>query len=67
MKLTSCIAPPQSRSWRSIAPRYADAPRSVFCIASRTTPRLDQNNYVAGATGRVYVTWKLTTNIPTRP
>ncbi len=30
------------------ASAYADAPRSVFCMASRTTPKLDQNNYVAG-------------------
>jgi len=46
------------------APAHADAPRSVFCMASRTTPRLDQNNYVAGAMGQVFVTRTFTTDLP---
>jgi hypothetical protein len=46
------------------APAYADAPRSVFCMATRTTPRLDQNNYVAGAMGQVFVTRNFMTDVP---
>jgi hypothetical protein len=45
-------------------PAYADAPRSVFCMAARTTTRLDQNNYVSGAMGRLYVTRNFTTDLP---
>jgi hypothetical protein len=45
-------------------PAYADAPRSVFCMAARTTTRLDQDNYVLGAMGRVYVTRTFTTDLP---
>lgn len=45
------------------APAYADAPRSVFCMATRTTPRVDQNNYVVGAMGKVFVTRNFTTDI----
>ena len=32
------------------------APRSVFCIAVRTVPLLDQNNYVMGGMGPIYMT-----------
>jgi hypothetical protein len=46
------------------APAYAEAPRSVFCMATRTTPKLDQNNYVAGASGQVYATRNFTTGLP---
>ena len=45
-------------------PAYADAPRSVFCLAARTTTRLEQNNYVSGAMGRVYATLTFTTDLP---
>lgn len=47
----------------SYAPAYADAPRSVFCMATRTTPRVDQNNYVVGAMGKVFVTRNFTTDL----
>jgi len=46
------------------AAAQAEAPRSVFCMAERTTVRLDQNNYVSGAMGRVYVTRNFTTDLP---
>lgn len=65
MKLTSwmCAAVTAALGF-SAAPAYADAPRSVFCMASRTTPRLDQNNYVVGAMGQVFVTRNFITDIP---
>lgn len=37
--------------------------RQVFCIAVRTVPRVDQNNYVAGALGPVYVTRNFQTDL----
>ncbi len=43
---------------------HADPPRSMFCVATRTTVRLDQNNYVSGAMGRVFVTRNFTTDLP---
>ena len=46
------------------APAYADPPRSASYSATRTTPRLDQNNYVAGAMGKVYATQNFTTDMP---
>ena len=65
MKPTSWIcAAATSIAGMGCAPAYADAPRSVFCMATRTTPRLDQNNYVAGAMGQVYATRNFTTDIP---
>ena len=42
----------------------AEAPRQVFCVAVRTVPVLDQNNYVLGATGPVYMTPNFTTDTP---
>ncbi|MGH6909535.1 MAG: hypothetical protein ACREE0_15760 [Phenylobacterium sp.] len=45
-------------------PAHADTPRSVFCVATRATTRLDQDNYVSGAMGRVYVTRNFTTDLP---
>jgi hypothetical protein len=33
-------------------------------MATRTTPRLDQNNYVVGAMGQVFVTRNFTTDLP---
>jgi len=64
MNLTSCIcAVATAIVGMGCAPAYAEAPRSVFCMATRTTPRLDQNNYVAGAMGQVYVTRNFTTDI----
>jgi hypothetical protein len=42
----------------------AEAPRKVFCVAVRTVPVLDQNNYVLGATGPVYMTPNFTTDAP---
>lgn len=37
--------------------------RQVFCLAVRTVPRVDQNNYVAGALGPVYVTRNFQTDL----
>lgn len=42
----------------------AEEARSVFCVAVRTVPMLDQNNYVLGATGPVYMTPNFTTDLP---
>jgi hypothetical protein len=42
---------------------WAQTPRSVFCVAVRTVPMLDQNNYVMGATGPVYMTPNFTTTL----
>jgi hypothetical protein len=65
MKLTSWMcAAATAALGLSAAPAYADAPRSVFCMATRTTPRLDQNNYVVGAMGQVFVTRNFTTDLP---
>jgi hypothetical protein len=33
-------------------------------MATRTMPKLDQNNYVAGASGQVYATRNFTTDLP---
>jgi len=64
MKLTSWIcAAATAALGLGAAPAYADAPRSVFCMATRTTPRLDQNNYVVGAMGKVFVTRNFTTDL----
>jgi hypothetical protein len=41
----------------------AETPRSVFCVAVRTVPMLDQNNYVLGATGPVYMTPNFSTEM----
>ncbi len=65
MKLTNwmCVAA-MAVPGLAAAPAYADAPRKVFCMAARTTTRLDQDNYVSGAMGRVYVTPNFTTDLP---
>ena len=42
---------------------WAQTPRPVFCVAVRTVPMLDQNNYVMGATGPVYMTPNFTTTL----
>lgn len=39
----------------AIAQNLPDS-RTVFCVAVRTVPLLDQNNYVMGASGTVYMT-----------
>ncbi|MDB5425495.1 MAG: hypothetical protein JWQ29_2911 [Phenylobacterium sp.] len=39
-------------------------PAKVFCMAVRTVPMLDQNNYVMGARGTVYVTPNFETDVP---
>lgn len=44
-------------------PARAGETRQVFCIAVRTVPRVDQNNYVAGALGPVYVTRNFQTDL----
>ncbi len=41
----------------------ADAPRSMFCVAVRTVPMLDQNNYNMGGLGSVYMTRSFTTDL----
>ena len=48
-------------SWGSA---QAETSRSVFCVAVRTVPVLDQNNYVMGASGPVYMTPNFTTDVP---
>jgi hypothetical protein len=48
----------------SCAAARAEAPRSMFCVAVRTTPLLDQNNYVLGGTGPVYMTPNFSTDLP---
>lgn len=45
-------------------PAHAEAPRSVFCIAIRTVPKLDQDNYVMGVMGSNYVTPNFATDAP---
>ena len=57
----ACAAAMAALGLGPAAPAHADAPRSVFCMAARTTTRLDQDNYVLGATGRIYVTRTFTT------
>lgn len=42
----------------------AETPRPMFCVAVRTVPMLDQNNYVLGASGPVYMTQNFTTDTP---
>jgi len=37
--------------------------RQVFCLAIRTVPRVDQNNYVSGALGPVYATRNFQTDL----
>ncbi len=37
--------------------------RSVFCAAVRTVPLLDQNNYVMGASGTIYMTPNFETSL----
>ena len=37
--------------------------RTVFCIAVRTVPLLDQNNFVLGASGTVYTTPNFETSL----
>jgi hypothetical protein len=39
----------------------ADPMRSMFCIAIRSVPKLDQDNYVLGRTGSNYLTRDFTT------
>jgi hypothetical protein len=46
------------------APAHAETARSMFCIAIRTVPMLDQDNYVMGATGPIYMTPNFTTDVP---
>ncbi|WP_304177373.1 hypothetical protein [Phenylobacterium aquaticum] len=48
----------------AVAPAWADAMRSEFCTATRAVPRLDQDNYVSGALGPVYVTQNFETDLP---
>ena len=48
----------------SCGPAWAEAPRSVFCVAIRTVPMLDQNNYVLGASGPIYLTPNFSTEVP---
>lgn len=45
------------------SPAHAEPPRQVFCIAVRTVPQLDQDNYVMGADGPVYVTPNFSTDM----
>jgi hypothetical protein len=46
------------------AARAQETARSVFCVAVRTVPQLDQNNYVLGGTGPVYMTPNFQTDLP---
>lgn len=41
----------------------ADAAKAFFCVAVRTVPNLDQDNYVMGATGPIYMTANFTTEL----
>ena len=45
-------------------PAWAEAPRSMFCVAMRTAPKLDQNNYAVGRIGPNYLTRDFTTDAP---
>jgi hypothetical protein len=38
--------------------------KSMFCVAVRTVPNLDQDNYVMGAVGPIYMTPNFTTDLP---
>ncbi len=42
---------------------WAEAPRSMFCVAMRTAPKLDQNNYAMGRIGSNYLTRDFTTDV----
>ena len=45
-------------------PAWAGAPRSMFCVAMRSAPKLDQNNYAMGRVGTNYLTRDFTTDAP---
>ena len=49
----------------SCPPAQAETPRSMFCVAMRTAPKLDQNNYAMGRIGSNYVTRDFTTDAST--
>lgn len=38
--------------------------RSMFCMAVRIVPALDQNNYAMGGQGRVFLTQSFATDLP---
>jgi len=44
-------------------PARADGPRQMFCVAVRTVPNLDQDNYVMSASGPVYMTPSFATGL----
>ncbi len=44
-------------------PARAETQRQVFCVAVRTVPQLDQDNYTMGADGPVYMTPNFTTDM----
>lgn len=44
-------------------PAHADGQRQMFCIAVRTVPNLDQDNYVMSASGPVYMTPNFATDL----
>jgi hypothetical protein len=56
------VASVLSATWSH--PASAEISRSVFCIAIRTVPKLDQDNYVMGAMGSNYVTPNFATDAP---
>lgn len=47
----------------SSGPARAEDARKMFCVAVRTVPNLDQDNYVMGATGPIYMTPTFTTEV----
>ncbi len=45
-------------------PAQAETPRSMFCIAIRTVPKFDQDNYAQFSTGSIYTTANFMTDLP---
>ncbi len=45
-------------------PALAEPARSMFCIAIRTVPKFDQDNYVQMSTGTIYATANFSTDLP---
>jgi hypothetical protein len=60
---TICVAAAMMATALGGPARAADA-RKMFCIAVRTVPNLDQDNYVMGATGPIYMTPTFATDLP---
>ena len=48
----------------TFGPARAETPRPMFCIAIRTVPKFDQDNYAQFSTGSIYMTANFETELP---